>query len=650
MANKYEDATWAKAGQMLESIQVLEELEANGEILEGEQRSLNKLRADGAKEIYEGIRSQTGAIYGGAAAGITMNLDDEIRGAYKAATDSFKSGDKIGAKAAYARYRDLQRQNQSQRKSGYPEEYAAGEGAGMMASMLTPGGIYAGLTKGMTVGGKIIGGALTGGASAALPQIGAGEGNLSQRAENVDPLSVAIGTGLGGAVPIAGRLASGITRKIQDFRKDNASDKVAQAFPTSKAEQSEARAYLDSLGPDAMIADIPGRPRALGQGLAVIPSKGSDELTGAISKRSADRGQRIEDVMTRQIGEPEAAFQKRLEVARNRTNILGPQYEAALESRMEFDATPLKEAITSQSADAASSVRSSLNTVLADLGGEGPVSALRMHNARSALSDAIQAAKIAGQGNKARELDSVLKIMDESLDELPGYAAARTGYANNEAMSRAVDAGRKAFSGGAATAMSPQELKALLEGMSIAEKDAFKKGAREYVAALMGTSANDAPAAWGAFAKDWNAKKLGMIIGEADAKVVTQRLLAEKEFATTEGLISSGSQTSFRNEAAEALNDMRDATSGKALTPFKRLKSGVDQQINKIIDEIQFGGRDAKTEIAKLMTLQGPARDTAVNAMLARAIEISDPTKSQRVLDVLTQMGVMSQIPSVTQE
>lgn len=658
MAKDYSKMTWAEAGQVLEAIKVYEGLESRGEISLAQKATLDRLRDQGVPEILEGIRSETGARYGGFTAGVSMNLDDEIRGAYNAATDMLKKSDRIGFKAAYEKYRDLQRQQQAQRKSAYPEEFASGEAKGQIASAALPAGGYLKAADKLGAGGQILAGLTTGALTAAAPQFAGGEGGFGERVENIDPLSVAAGASIGGVAPIGGRIAGSLVRGVQNLRQGGvagtsggATRRVAKQLPTSEAEQNEIRAYLASLGEEGMLADVSGRPRALAQGLAVIPGEGAEVMTGALGARASSKGQRIQDVMNRQIGEPEAAFKARVDLASERTNVLGPEYEAALAYGVEFDAEPLRSAIKAQSSEAASNVRSALNTALSDLGDEGPISALKLHNARSALSDAIMSAQIAGQRNKATQLGSVLSMMDENLDRVDGYRAARASYANNKAMERAIEAGRKAFPGGVTTAMSPQEVKIMLDGMSIAERDAFKKGAREYVAALMGTSKNEAAAAWGAFAKDWNAEKLAMIIGKNDADIVTQRLFAEQEFSKTKGLVEEGTQTAFRKEAADDLGDLRESTTMTRPTPGKRLKTAIyDEPLNRIIDEIKFGKGDAKRDIATLMTLQGADRDAAVNLMLQKAVELKTPTQKQRLANILAQIGVMSAAPMATQE
>ena len=65
------------------------------------------------------------------------------------------------------------------------------------------------------------------------------------------------------------------------------------------------------------------------------------------------------------------------------------------------------------------------------------------------------------------------------------------------------DNGRTVFAGGPTSALSPEDLKAMLDKMKPLERDAYVKGAREYIAALMGTSRSDAASAWQQFDKSW---------------------------------------------------------------------------------------------------------------------------------------------------
>jgi hypothetical protein len=320
-------------------------------------------------------------------------------------------------------------------------------------------------------------------------------------------------------------------------------------------------------------------------------------------------------------------------------------YDAALSSDQKFDVSALRSGIVMLADEAASNVKSSLNTVLRNLGQEGEISATKLHNARSALSDAITSAKIAGQSNKVRQLMPLIDDMDRRLDTIPNYSKARAGYAESSSIQRALDEGRNTFSGGATSAMSPQDLSDMLKKMKPVEVDAYKKGAREYLAALMGTSRSDAASAWQQFDKAWNREKLELLLGKPDADAVIQRLFSEKEFSKTRSDVLEGSQTTFRSEAAKDLADLREPDSMQAPSPLRRVYQGVvNEPVNRMINEVLYGSRrsNLNREIGELLTMQGAERDKIVPILLNEAKRLQDPTRAQQIVDALTTAGVMT--------
>jgi len=650
-----ETMTPAGASQILQAIKVLEVLEANGTISSGEQAALDRARAK--QKPAEQAALETRATYGGFTAGAMMNLNDEARGAYNFANELYKSRDLEGAKKAYAKYRDLQRQIDEALQTVAPEQYASGQTAGAVTSMVAPGGVAFKAGSKLPVLGQIATSSGVGAAATALPQFAGGEDGFTARLSEVDPLTTAVGGTLGAVAPVAGRMVGAVTRGAQNLARKGvdgyggaASRRVASTLSGPQATGQDIQSYLDSLGPEAMLADVPGRPRTMAQGLATIPGEGQEVLTREIGARGAGAGQRIEDVMTQRVGRADAAFNERVSQAEAKSGVFGPMYEAALQSGKSFDVSDIRAAIDGQMSEAASNVRSGLKTVLRDLDGSGEISATKLHNARAALSDAAQSARIAGQGNKARELGDALSLIDSRLDTLDGYAAARTGYANSSAISRAVDSGRKVFTSGAITGMSPEDVGQILKAMSPAERDGFKKGAREYIAALMGTSRNSAASAWQKLTTEFNDKKMSLIIGEADAKVVAQRLMAESEFAKTSSDVLAGSQTGFRSEAAAGLRDLRDPDSLAAPSVGQRVKAGLAAPVNRIMDEVMYGTGNIRREIGEILTLQGSERDAVVAQLLGEASKLQDKTKLQNLTNMLTQVGLMASTPKITGE
>lgn len=644
--------TYAESSQILEAVRVLEALEASGEITASELEALNKYRAK--SKDAEQTRIETISQYRGVGAGMSMNLRDEITGALQAANDLLRNRDVQGAKEAYAKYRDLVRQKDEAARLLAPEEFSKGETSGSMMSMVAPAvGAYKLGQKFTNILPKMAASGGVGATSAALPQFAGGEEGFSQRLSEVSPITTAVGGGVGAIAPVAGQVISEGTRGIQNLARRGvdrfggaASRRVAKKMLRPQSTVEDLEAYLKSLGPEAMIADIPGRPRSMAQGLAAIPSEGQEVLAREISARSRGAGKRVEDVMTQRIDKPNVGFEETLAQQEQKTSVLGPMYEAATQSDKTFNVNALRSALVLYGKDASRSVRSQMNAVLKDLGKEGDVSAEKLHNVRSALSDVI----FKEGGSVSVNLKPFLHKIDDKLDELPSYKEARFGYSEASAIQRAVEDGEKVFSGGKTSAISPRELEAKLAGMGEMERSAFKKGARDYIGALLGTSRNDAAAAWGEFSKNWNAEKLKMLVGEEDAAAITQRLLAEQEFSKTSSEVLSGSQTAFRTEAAEDLRDLRDPDSLAAPTVGKRLKAITAAPVNRIMDEIQFGTGNIRKEIAEILTLQGSERDKVVSQLLREAAKIEDKTKLQRLTNILTQVGLMSATPAITGE
>ena len=102
-----ETMTSAESSQILQAIKVLEKLEADGTITASEQAALDRAREK--RKPAKQAELETRATYGGFTAGALMNLNDEARGAYNFANELVMKRDMEGAKAAYAKYRDLQR-------------------------------------------------------------------------------------------------------------------------------------------------------------------------------------------------------------------------------------------------------------------------------------------------------------------------------------------------------------------------------------------------------------------------------------------------------------------------------------------------------------------------------------------------------------
>jgi len=642
------DTTYSQSADILNAVKTLEELERAGTIRPAEQAALDKYRKKTGAATKEVAR--TSALYRGMQAGVTLNYADELGGAISAAT----GGD-------YANARDAIRRKDMAAELVAPEEFARGRVAGGVAGMALPSVGVMKYTAGMGPIAKALYGGAAGGILGGLSGMGAGE-TMGERLQNAR-LPAAVGAGVGLLAPLIGYAGGKITRGIQDkFRKvpgfgSSATQTMAGALNRSQAAGQDIAGFLDDLGPEGMLADIPGNPRRVAQGLAAIPGEGGELLGNAIERRAVDASGRIKAAADDAISAPNAAFEGRRALAVERASTLGPEYDAALAVIDPIDVSGIGARVNELREDAVGEVASAIAKIEKELGGkvdeagnltfEG-ISALRLHNLRSELSDDISAAVKNGRTKFVAQMSPVLRAIDSELDALPGYAAARTGYANNKAMERAIEEGRTVFRGGEASALSPNELRAQIQKFSPEQLDAFRKGAREYIAALMGTSKNDAAAAWGAFAKEWNEEKLRIILGKAEADKLVNRLKAENIFSQTRGDVLKGSQTQMRAEAAAALGDFRLPDTGQRPGPVKRVMTAMNEAGNAAIDSVMYGGRTkANLELGKLLAMQGPERDKLLPLLLGEAARKNKDTKTQKAIAGLLDLALRSSAPAI---
>ena len=624
----------ADAGNIAYLIGQLERLEAAGKLNAAEGQVLSQLRAKQA--AAQQTIGETNATYRGAASGALLGAKDELSGAINA----LQGG-------SYAQARDETRALDKAAQTAFPRQYNRGRTAGTVATAAVPGVGALKATQGMGLMARMGIGGVTGALTAGGQGFAEGEGGFLPRIQNAAP-SAGIGALFGAGAPAAGATAGGLMRLLRDGRRSipglsaRATNAVVRPLSRSQASGTDVQAYLDSLGPEGMLADVPGNLRKTAQGLASMPGEGGEILTDALNLRAQGATNRIVSDVDATLGQADAAFDARRAQALERSSRLGPMYDAALSARAPVNLGGVSEVLQNGQADAASRVSAQLRKIEGDLGikskgGEvsvpDDVSALKLHNVRSDLSDDIEEARRNGRGKFVNAMQPVLDAIDEELNSVPGYIAARTGYANNKAIDDAIDAGRQVFRGGEASAMSPRQLEQELAALPDAQRDAFRKGAREWIDGLMGTSRNDAAAAWGAFEKGWNDEKLRSLLGDKQAERIRDRLKSDKVFSQTRGDGLMGSQTQMRNEAAGSLADLRMPDGGQRPGPIRRGLNAVNEAGNSIVDRILYAGRqDVNKQVGGLMTMQGEARDALVQNLLREAMLRQTPSAAEKAI------------------
>lgn len=624
--------TYEKAKRIENAINRLQPLVESGQASDAEKRALQTLQAQ--LPAAQSEIGKTEATYRGATRGVTAGLKDEIAG-----VSGFVQGD------GYNKSREESIALDQAAKQAYPSEFNKGEFAGGGTLALGTLGLGGPALTGASMATKIGAGMLGGGA------IGAGQGQsdyeMAGRPEGqrLDYYAAPTLTGAvtGGASYPLGKMVGAGVRGLRNMRApvpQGLGRKPLNTLTTSAERTAQSgldiKDYLGDLTPDAMLADVPGPMQQNAQGLAAMRGAGGSQLAKAVEDRAKSAGERIEGEMNTQIGAPNAAFNEQRRLASERTSKWGPEYEAALASEGALEVRPILNEMKEAQRVAGPDTARVLNTFIADLerkAENGLIDPAQMHWLRSDLNDALQ--NLDGPSKSNALLTKARDSMDEVLDTIPGYKDARTGYANNRAMERAIEEGEGALRGGRVSASSPEEFAERFDQFSDAQKEAFRTGLRRDIAALMGTSKNDAASAWGEFAKNWNEEKLRIALGDEAADPIIKRLRSEQVFSQTRGKVTQGTRTAETQEARDALGDYRDPETMKRPGPIARAKGAVDDRVNNIVDSLLYGNRqsDRNRQLGQMLSAQGPERDAILQAITQNLVQRQLPSRAADTLD-----------------
>ena len=622
-----------QARRIQELVRTLEANEAN--LDDRQRRALEAGRARLA-EAEQTVGEFTSR-YRGALQGVTLRGADELAGL---AAGVIPGGMTREQATEQARQRNLEAQLAD------PEGYRMGEMAGMgltgAASMAVPTLAARGLPA---MGRMAIGGA-EGVALATAPEFLGGEGGFVPRVQQVSPMTAAAGGLLGMAAPVAGDVVGGVVRGAQNIGRgaegfgSRAVQTAARGVGRTASTGEDIEGYLRGLGDEAMLADVPGGPRSQAMGLAAMQGEGGTVIGRALTERAQGAEARIGDVFDRLVAEPNAAFQQRVALATQRSSELGPAYDAALQFTDPMNVSGAVAQIDGILENATGQTATALRALRDDLAVEGgQMPAARLHNIRAELSDTISEATRAGRGGLVSALTPALRAVDEQLDQVPGYSATRGSYADNRAMERAIEDGRRAFTGGATSAETPDQLAARWAKMTDAEKDAFRLGAREYVAALMGTARNAPATAWGTMTTGFNEDKMKIVFGASEANEIGSLLRGERAFSETRGQVTQGSMTAMREAAREDIADLRAPDTGRRAGPIGRIRDTINEAGNAAIDSILYGPSRSRAneELGRILSMRGPDRDRMLNVLLLEAQRQQQNTRAQAIARLITE-------------
>lgn len=602
--------TFAAAKNRQNAVRVLEELERRGGLRPAEEAALDRFRAAAPADREE--IGKTRATYLGAGQGATLGLADEIglqdRAAVNAARDQ------------------------------HPDEFQTGKLAGGAATSVVPFGIGMSAARGLGLVGQAAVGAGIGSGMAAFQGFNEGEGGFGPRVRNAaQPGPLAIGAGTGAAAPVAGRaigslVGRAVTNPSAEVARAGMDKRAARlltrSFNDDAAVLPDAQQVLRSLGDDGMIADLGRNTRLQASGLARLPGAAGQRVVTAMDARDAGAAGRINRTLDRATQAPEDQALSLATRKADRSLRFGPLYDAARGSAEPRNTAAIRAYIEQAEREAAPGA-SSLKRAGRDLkqsGLEGDeTTAAALHNVRSRLSDQAEEARRAGRGNEALQLQNALRLIDEELDKVPGYAVARSGWAESKALDDAALEGRAVLQSG----YRSDDFRQRWGSMSDPEREAFRSAARDAIEQKLGSAVSEDRAGINLLGPRKVREKLEIVFGRDAVEQIERRAIAERQFKLTRQKATAGSETAANQAAQRELAPWVDEQ-GNRVSPVQRLRGAVERPVNAVADALMRPNARTLESLADGLTAQGAERDKLIGALLAGA---SEQQRQQRISD-----------------
>lgn len=407
--------------------------------------------------------------------GATLGADNTILAGLETPLEMIKRGTFNPAEGyRYAKAREDQIMDDSRKNTGALGSVAemaggAGAGAGLARAGLTAGRFLA------SNAGLVARTAASAADAAGLGGFsGAMEGNgLQERATNALK-GAATGAAAGAAFPIIGKvLGAAATPIVSNLR--------AKFNPTGFADSQIARAMHESgVSPDDLSlgtiqAANEGQPQfnladAMGDAghnllgaAARGPGAGRTAIVDALEARQAGQGRRVAGALSEGFNAPQTAAQTRTAMEAARGDAADAEYGAVRNDAQPVDVSNVLDHIDQQVSPfgiphdriAPDGITGRMLAYRRMLGGtdsnlDGSAAGglndfPAAQRVRSELSDEIQTATRAGQGNRARMLGGVMRQLDTSLENSSqGFRQANRNFAQRSQNIDAIDQGRTA--------------------------------------------------------------------------------------------------------------------------------------------------------------------------------------------------------------
>lgn len=547
--------------------------------------------ASKVRESQPGLRAQGAAaarerpVLAGvlnAAQGPLFGFADEV-GAYGAAAiDRFITGQNPGFTFSQLadRYKDVARGASNQ----YQRDNPIMAPAGQVLASLPLFGVTRSFEQMLPAAGRVgvvRNAAITGGALGALG--GAGDAERLEDVPGNAGFGALTGAAMSGAISSVGQGLGAIGNNVRARYSDRtagdlARERLATALVRDDSSVQQAAARLRKLGPEATVADAGGRnTRELLDTMATMPGRTTDRVETLIRNRQVGRSDRIVAGAAglaggRQLPTELAAL------TRQQADDAGPIYNAIRDIPVAADARLqriLQRPVVQDAIAQARVAAANADDVLPDIKAGEPATMAVWDRIKRGLDDVIGLKKRGvdvGTANNAakstladavRTKQELLAVLD---DLVPDYKRARDAFSGPAALKDAMEEGRALF------ATKPIDLRAMLDGMTASERDAFRVGAAQALREKVGTESGQT-----AILKFWKEpatrERLQAVFPNARTyRQFEAALLGEGQLKLLEQ-VGRGSQTAARqsrldDEGAAFLRDAMDLGSAARGNPI----------------------------------------------------------------------------------
>ncbi len=510
--------------------------------------------------------------------------------------------------------------------------------------------------RGATMLPQIANATLTGMGYGAL--YGAGQGEGTDRLWEAGK-GMAIGGAVApAAVPIAHGVSSGVVSlanrmtprpaALQGYER-GAVDRVARAVTDDELAPQYAQ-RVSELGPEGMLADMGPNLQAQTSAIANTPGGGMTRVARALQDRRDGAADRIRTDVDQALG-PAVNIPETIHATQQHYR------QVALPHRQQFQHSPVPFTPALEDTLGVLTHEPRVLAVAARYAAIDPAAGPRQFFARQLPNGQYEITRVPNATEwdyVKRALDGLSQRPDLNDQRIYGALAARVRSQVDEAISpgapqdsawaraRALEsedfqmrdsvaAGRHAFN----QSLTPDQMRAEMYGvgqppvggMSAAQVDGYRLGARDQVRTIMGNAAtshgeNAAAAARSKLGSDYAREKLDLVAGPQAASQLTRRLDAETVFDQTRHNVLQNSRTALRQSAQQ---EFPGPTSKADMARNVGQRSGAGMVVEggaRLLNALTNGAINERRiriarDAAEMLIAQGQARDNVANALFA---------------------------------